>query len=87
MTGTPLSVRRNEPPAREIVLGAEALTIEDVLAVAQDGVAVRLSAEPEFERSIRRGPEFLDRLLDEDGVIYGVTTGYGDGPGSPSADR
>jgi histidine ammonia-lyase len=27
---------------------------------------------------IRRGADFLDRLLREDGTIYGVTTGYGD---------
>ncbi|MGM9171114.1 aromatic amino acid lyase, partial [Campylobacter jejuni] len=27
---------------------------------------------------IDAGPAFLDRLLDEDGVVYGVTTGYGD---------
>ena len=62
----------------EIVFGAEALTIEDILAVAQDGVTVRLANDLEFRRRILQGSAFLDRLLDEDGVIYGVTTGYGD---------
>ena len=37
-----------------------------------------LSADPAFRARIARGAEFLDRLLREDGVVYGVTTGYGD---------
>ena len=32
----------------------------------------------EFCAAIDRGADFLDRLLREDGAIYGVTTGYGD---------
>ncbi|MEG1455161.1 MAG: aromatic amino acid ammonia-lyase, partial [Comamonas sp.] len=31
-----------------------------------------------FRAFIQRGADFLDRLLLEDGAIYGVTTGYGD---------
>jgi histidine ammonia-lyase len=74
----PLTVGRDHGVLREIVFGAGALTIEDVLAVAQAGVAVRLADDPGFRRHIRQGSAFLDRLLDRDGVIYGVTTGYGD---------
>jgi histidine ammonia-lyase len=37
-----------------------------------------LSDAGDFRARIARGADFLDRLLREDGVIYGVTTGYGD---------
>lgn len=52
-------------------------SIEDIVAVAK-GTAVRVSDSPEFVARIKAGAGFLDRLLAEEGVIYGVTTGYGD---------
>lgn len=61
-----------------IVFDGSRLSIEDVVAVANQRKVVSLSAEPEFRARISRGADFLDRLLAEDGVIYGVTTGYGD---------
>lgn len=54
------------------------LTIEDVTALAFIQRTVELSSDPEFRARIARGADFLDRLLSEDGVVYGVTTGYGD---------
>ncbi|MES2933032.1 MAG: aromatic amino acid ammonia-lyase [Pseudomonadota bacterium] len=54
------------------------LSIEDVIALAKQSRSAQLSAAPEFRTRIARGADFLDRLLAEDGVIYGVTTGYGD---------
>ncbi|MFH4338071.1 aromatic amino acid lyase, partial [Acinetobacter baumannii] len=32
----------------------------------------------EWRELIQKGADFLDQLLEEEGVIYGVTTGYGD---------
>ena len=61
-----------------IVFDGSRLCIEDVVALAQQGRTAQLSAQPEFRARISRGADFLDRLLAEDGVIYGVTTGYGD---------
>ena len=58
--------------------GATALTIEDVVALADQRARAELSDAPAFRARIQRGADFLDRLLREDGVIYGVTTGYGD---------
>ncbi|QNR97216.1 aromatic amino acid lyase [Stenotrophomonas sp. 169] len=58
--------------------GAAALTIEDVVALADRRARAELSDAPAFRARIQRGADFLDRLLREDGVIYGVTTGYGD---------
>lgn len=37
-----------------------------------------LADTPGFRARIARGADLLDRILDEDGVIYGVTTGFGD---------
>lgn len=54
------------------------LNIEDVTALARRERGALLSADPAFRARIARGTEFLDRLLREDGVVYGVTTGYGD---------
>ncbi|UTY58501.1 histidine ammonia-lyase [Massilia sp. erpn] len=54
------------------------LTIEDVVDIAQGRADAALSDDPAFRAMIARGADFLDRLLREDGTIYGVTTGYGD---------
>ena len=62
---------------RDTTVGARDLTIEDVVSVAQ-GAGVALNRDPDYVRRIRAGASFLDRLLEEDGVVYGVTTGYGD---------
>jgi len=54
------------------------LTIEDVCLLAERKADASLCDDPAFRARIRRGSEFLERLLREDGVVYGVTTGYGD---------
>jgi histidine ammonia-lyase len=61
-----------------VTVGAAPLRADQVLAASQRCVAVRLDPSPEFRARIERGAAFLDRLLAEDGAIYGVTTGYGD---------
>ncbi|WP_428773798.1 HAL/PAL/TAL family ammonia-lyase [Vibrio sp.] len=60
-----------------ITFGAQRLTIEDVVAIA-NGASAELNSSAEFTAKIDRGVAFLERLLKEEGVIYGVTTGYGD---------
>ncbi len=60
-----------------ITFGQGRLTIEDVAAIAQ-GAKATLNNSVEFTAKIDRGVAFLERLLKEEGVIYGVTTGYGD---------
>ncbi|GAB3066605.1 HAL/PAL/TAL family ammonia-lyase [Stenotrophomonas tumulicola] len=58
--------------------GAGPLSIEDVVALAGRRARTELDDTPAFRARIQRGADFLDRLLAEDGVVYGVTTGYGD---------
>ncbi|MDE1208520.1 HAL/PAL/TAL family ammonia-lyase [Vibrio aestuarianus] len=60
-----------------ITFGVDHLTIEDVVAISQ-GAQASLNSSAEFTAKIDRGVAFLERLLKEEGVIYGVTTGYGD---------
>ena len=54
------------------------LQIEQITAIAQQQAQAALSPEPAFRERIQKGADFLDRLLAEDGVVYGVTTGYVD---------
>ncbi len=64
--------------SRSIPFDGNRLTIEDVCSLAARDARAELSADAEFRARIRRGADFLERLLREDGVVYGVTTGYGD---------
>ena len=61
-----------------LVLDGSQVTLEDVLAVAEGRRKVVLSSAPGFRERIAKGNAFLEQLLAEEGVIYGVTTGYGD---------
>jgi histidine ammonia-lyase len=54
------------------------LRIEDVLALANRQVPTQLQDDAAYRQRIAKGAQFLDFLLDKEGVIYGVTTGYGD---------
>lgn len=61
-----------------VVFDGQRLTVDDVAALATRARPSALSQAPAFRERIERGAAFLDRLLREDGVVYGVTTGYGD---------
>jgi histidine ammonia-lyase len=61
-----------------VIFGNAPLSIEDVNQIASGKARSSLSEAPEFRARIQRGADFLDRLLREDGTVYGVTTGYGD---------
>ncbi len=54
------------------------LSIQDIVNIAENSAQAALSPHPDFYDSITRGADFIDRLLREDGIIYGVTTGFGD---------
>ena len=64
--------------ARTIEFNDGRLNIEDIVAIAEGSASVALSDASEFRSAIARGADYLDRLLREEGTIYGVTTGYGD---------
>lgn len=72
------TVLKQEDLKQMITFDNKPLSIEEVVAIATQQCRVALSDDPAFRERIAKGSEFLDRLLEEDGVIYGVTTGYGD---------
>lgn len=63
--------------AFELIFGEEPLTLESVELIARREVSRVRVAESARERTAR-GRAALQKLLAEDGVIYGVTTGFGD---------
>lgn len=64
--------------ADAVVFGATELRIEHITALARRRCRARLCNHPAFLERIEHGAALLDRRLSEEGVIYGVTTGYGD---------
>jgi histidine ammonia-lyase len=61
-----------------LIIDDQPRTIEDVLTASQRRCRCELSTAPAYRRHLQRSVDFLDRLLEQEGVIYGVTTGYGD---------
>lgn len=69
---------RNPHSLSCIAIGDSRLSVEDVVALAENRATVRLSQRPEFIARIDAGAAYLERLLADGGTVYGVTTGYGD---------
>ena len=65
-------------PQRAVQFDRNRLRLEDIVDIASGSATAVLSTDPAFRAAIAKGADFLDRLLREDGNIYGVTTGYGD---------
>ena len=61
-----------------VVFDGSWLSLDDIHAIAVGAKQARLSDDPAFCERIEKGSRFIDLLLAEDGVVYGVTTGYGD---------
>lgn len=65
-------------PLDHVTFGEQPLTIEQVVALSQRDARAQLQNDAAYREKIAKGARFLDTLLDKEGVIYGVTTGYGD---------
>jgi histidine ammonia-lyase len=61
-----------------ITFGSKELTVKDIVNLANKNKHAELCGASSFRKKIKAGADFLDELLLDDGVIYGVTTGYGD---------
>jgi histidine ammonia-lyase len=64
--------------AASIEFGRGRLTIEDIVALTERAASARLTPDAATRERIAAGARLLDEMLARDGVIYGVTTGYGD---------
>jgi histidine ammonia-lyase len=60
---------------REIMLGVEEMTLEQLVAIAREGARVRLSDES--EEIIRASRKLVEQWVQEGRVVYGITTGFG----------
>jgi histidine ammonia-lyase len=60
---------------KQIVLGVDGMSLEDLAAIAVGGARVRLSKKSEGR--IVKSRALVDKWLREGRVIYGVTTGFG----------
>lgn len=61
-----------------VLIGTKRLSIEDVISVARYSNSISLSTDPAFAERIQRGAAYLEQLLSDNGIVYGVNTGYGD---------
>jgi len=61
-----------------LIIGRDALSIESVCQIARGEVNPILDETEDYRQWIAAGADLLDNLLEKEGVIYGVTTGYGD---------
>lgn len=61
----------------EIVLSGSPLSIKDVVAVARGSVKPRLTADGIVLDRMVAAESLVDRAVDEDWQVYGVTTGFG----------
>jgi histidine ammonia-lyase len=67
-----------KPHNPSISFNGETVTIEDICKIANQQAQVDLSTQADFVERIDKGASFVDKLLAEQGYVYGVTTGFGD---------
>jgi len=60
---------------KEILLGMDGMSLEDLLAIAREGAKVRLIKES--EERILNARRMIEQWVEQERVIYGVTTGFG----------
>ena len=60
---------------QNILLGFDNMTIEDLVAIARDGAGVQLTEAS--EKRIAKTRKLIEKLVQEEKAIYGVTTGFG----------
>lgn len=61
-----------------VVFGQSPITLPEIVSIARGRKTVELSDSVELRDKVEKSRAFLLKILKEDGVVYGVTTGYGD---------
>jgi histidine ammonia-lyase len=70
---------KNPPVAsRAVAFDGRPLRIEDICRISRRQAQTELGCAPAFVERIDKGAQFIDKLLSEQGFVYGVTTGFGD---------
>jgi histidine ammonia-lyase len=68
-----VDLKKTSTSVRTIRFDDGRLKIEDIVDIAEGSASVALSEASQFRSAIARGAAFLDRLLREEGTIYGVS--------------
>ncbi|MCF7934868.1 MAG: histidine ammonia-lyase [Synergistales bacterium] len=59
-----------------IELNGHSLTLDEIVKVAREGYTITL--DPAAEAFVQRGAEMVSSWVEQEKVIYGITTGFGD---------
>lgn len=59
----------------KVILTGTSLTLDDVISVARKHALVEIA--PEQIEAVKASREIVDRIVEEERVVYGVTTGFG----------
>ena len=59
-----------------IKIDGKSLTIEDVIDVAQHSKKVEI--DPQALPAIKKSRDFVEKILKENRIVYGITTGVGE---------
>lgn len=62
----------------KVIFGDNFITIDNIADIAKARTKISLNDQESYVEKINEGATFLSDILKKDGVIYGVTTGYGD---------
>jgi histidine ammonia-lyase len=74
MSTTTKSIERKTSP-KPVLLNGNGLSLEEVELVASGGATVSLA--PEGTAQLNASRAIVDRIIDEQQVVYGITTGFG----------
>lgn len=61
---------------KSIIIDGESASIQDIVNVARNGYEVRISEQA--LQKIKKSRDYVDRLVSEKRVVYGITTGFGE---------
>ena len=61
---------------KEVYLGSEDFSVEEFIAVARYGAVVNFSEE--YCKRVKKSRSLVEKFLEENRIIYGLTTGFGD---------
>ncbi|MBL4658816.1 MAG: aromatic amino acid lyase [Alcanivoracaceae bacterium] len=63
---------------KHIEFGKRRYSLEQMAKISTQQCAPKLQADNAYVNFINKGSEFLQNMLEKEGAIYGVTTGFGD---------
>ncbi|QEK13089.1 histidine ammonia-lyase [Crassaminicella thermophila] len=60
---------------KKVFIDGDSLTLQDVVNVARKGFSVELTDEA--LKKVKKSRAYVDKLVEEEKVVYGITTGFG----------